>query len=54
VFCSQRSTAPVGTDRPRQQGPRPDDWLLLTDADRAMAGIGAALDRTSRWQGDAE
>lgn len=54
MFRSQRSTTPVVPDRSRPDGPRPDDWLLLTDADRTMAGLGAALDRTSRWQGDAE
>ena len=52
MFRSQRSTPPDTTDRAHQPRPRPEDWLILTDADRAMARMGAALERTSRWQGD--
>ena len=51
---SQHTTPAAAADRSRQPRPRPEDWLVLTDADRAMAGVGAALERTSRWQGDAE
>ena len=51
---SQHSTPTATTDPTRRPGPRPDDWLVLTEADRAMAGVSAALDRTSRWQGDTD
>ena len=44
---------PDRTTRPLRQGPLPADWLLLTDADRAMAALDEALRRTSRWQGNA-
>ena len=47
-------TAPARPDRASTPKPRPDDWLVLTDADRAMADVSAALDRTCRWQGDAD
>ncbi len=46
---------------PREAPRRPDlpqplaaDWLILTDTDRALAAVGAAVERTCRWQGNAD
>lgn len=48
---ARQTTAPPGDD-PAQRAAAPSGWLVLTAADRALADLGAAFSRTSRWQGD--